>query len=119
MGKLNDLAKKASGVSEITAGRTKISTADVIKNYPNGITITAADMFGTGDGKYAVFNIAEDNKVYFFGGKALTEMLTEWLTTCGNIDEVNAQLATEPVKIKLTQTKTKKNQDFTSFEVIS
>lgn len=36
MGKLNDLAKKASGVSAITEGKTKLSTADVIKRFPNG-----------------------------------------------------------------------------------
>jgi predicted ThiF/HesA family dinucleotide-utilizing enzyme len=118
MGKLNDLAKKASGVSAITEGKTKLSTADVIKRFPNGFTISAVDVFGTGAEAYAVINIAEDANVYFFGGKALTEMVNNFVNMCGSVDEVNTQLALEPVKIKLTQTKTKTNRDFTSFEVI-
>lgn len=118
MGKLSELAKKASGVSAITEGKTKLSTADVIKRWPNGFTVSAVDMFGTGTDAYAVLNVAEDPAVYFFGGKALTEMVAGFLESCGSIDEVNTQLALEPVKIKLTQTKTKGNRDFTSFEVV-
>lgn len=118
MGKLNELAKKASGVSAITEGKTKLSTEEVIKRYPNEVTIKAVDMFGTGDDRYAVINIAEDDKVYFFGGKAITGMVDEWITTCGTIDVVNMQLSDEPVKIRLTKGKTKNGRDFTSFEVI-
>lgn len=118
MGKLNELAKKASGVSAITEGKTKLSTEEVIKRYPNGVTIKAVDMFGTGDDRYAVVNIAEDDKVYFFGGKAINGMVDEWITACGTIDAVNMQLSDEPVKIRLTKGKTKNGRDFTSFEVI-
>lgn len=119
MGKLNELAKKASGVSAITEGKTKISTEEVIKRYPNGVTIKAVDMFGTGDDRYAVVNIAEDDKVYFFGGKAITGMVDEFIATCdGSIDVVNMHLSDEPVKIRLTKGKTKNGRDFTSFEVV-
>lgn len=118
MGKLNDMARKASGVSELTEGRTKLTTEEVIKKYPNGVTIKAMDMFGTGDQRYAVVNIVEDDKVYFFGGQAITGMLDNFIEMCGTVDEVNAQLAAEPIKIKLTKGKTKAGRDFTSFEVI-
>lgn len=118
MASLNDVAKKVSGVSELTAGRTKLSTEDVITKYPNGVTIAAVDLFGSGEDAYAVINIIEDSGVYFFGGQSITNLVKDWLNMCGTISEVNAQLKKEPVKILLKQTKTKKGKDFTSFEVI-
>lgn len=115
---LNERAKKVSGVSELTAGRTKLSTAEVIAEFPKGATIAAVDLFGTGDDAYAVINVTEDTGIYFFGGQSLTGLVKDWVEMCGTVDAVNAQLAKEPVKILLKQTKTKKGKDFTSFEVI-
>ena len=115
---LNDAAKKASGASELTAGKTKLSTAEVIKKFPKGLTVSAVDIFGTGADEYGVLNAAEDDSIYFFAGQALTGLIRNWVDMCGTIEEVNKQLKTEPVKILLRQTKTKKGKDFTSFEVI-
>lgn len=120
MGRLNELAKKASGVSAITEGKTKLSTEEVIAKFPEGVTISAVDIFRDSekDSFYAVCNIAEDSTVYFFAGQALTNMVMDFISECGNVDAVNEQLAKEPVKIKMKKDKTKKGRDFTSFEVI-
>lgn len=120
MGKLNDLAKKASGVSAITEGKTKLSTEEVIAKFPEGVTISAVDVFRDSekDSLYAVCDIAEDETVYFFGGQAITTMVLDFITECGTVEAVNEQLKNEPIKIKLTKGKTKKGRDFTSFEVI-
>ena len=113
-----DVARRASGVSELTAGKTKVGTKDIVSKYPDGVTIAAMDLFGTGEDQYAVLNIAEDENIYFFGGQALTGLAQELVGSFGSIDAVNAELKKEPLKVKLTLTKTKGNKDFTSFEVV-
>lgn len=117
MSKYKDLARRVSGESELTRGRTKITTEDIIKRYPEGFSICAVDLFGKGTDAYAVLNIVEDENVYLYGGKALTELVTVMLNN-STPDVVNNELAGEPLRIKLTTKKTKAGRDFTSFTVL-
>lgn len=120
MKNFRDLARKATTLSELMANREKISTEDVIKNFPDGITINAVDVIKTSTATYPVFTFAEDNKRFYCGGIVLTKMVNMWL------DEYNRDLGmlnhdlseSGGVTVKLTESKTKDNKNVTTVEVM-
>lgn len=117
MSKYKDLARHVSGESELTRGKTKITTKDIIERYPEGFSICAVDLFGKGSDAYAVLNIVEDKSIYLFGGKALTELVTVMLDN-SDPNVLNNELADDPLRLKLTTKKTKAGRDFTCFTVL-
>ena len=65
--------------------REKVAIEDIITDYPDGITITGVG-FITLEDDVAVFNFAEDEGVFFFGGKVLTDLAKSWLYEIGEGD---------------------------------
>ena len=119
------LAKRATTLSAIMEGREKITTEDVIKNFPDGITITEFDVVTTPDANgnpstYPVIAFAEDNTKFLYGGKALNDVVTTWLANFeGDVETTsNALKAAGGVKIQLTAGKTKQGRNFTRVDVI-
>ena len=100
--------------------REKASIEDIITDYPDGITITGVGFIQLED-EVAVFNFAEDEKVFFFGGKVLTDLAKAWLTEIGEGYQkvLNEELTKDGgCKIKLSRKKNKKNQFYTAYEVV-
>ena len=100
--------------------REKASIEDIITDYPEGITITGVGFIQLED-EVAVFNFAEDEKVFFFGGKVLTDLAKAWLTEIGEGDQkvLNEELTKDGgCKIQLSRKKNKKNQFYTAYEVV-
>lgn len=119
------LAKRATTLSSIMEGREKLNTDEVIKRYPNGITITEFDVVTTPDqngnpSTYPVIAFAEDSTKFIYGGKAIMDMVTMWLANFeGDIETTsNALKAAGGVKVKMTSAKTKQGRNFTRVDVI-
>lgn len=120
-----NLAKRATTLSVIMENREKVSTEDIIRDYPDGITITEFDVITTtGDNgmpsTYPVLAFAEDKDKFIYGGKALNDIVTMWLANFdGDVEATSAALkAAGGVKIRLVSAKTKQGRNFTRVEVI-
>lgn len=120
-----NLARKATILSPLMNNRDKISTDEVIKNYPDGITVTEFDVVTTPDkngnnNTYPVVTFAENDSVFLYGGKALMDIVALWLSHFeGDVESTsNALKAAGGVKLKLSASRTKAGNNFTSIEVI-
>lgn len=119
-------AISSTTLSPLMEGRTKISTADVKRKFKDGITIIAVDkMTGadkrTGESKeYAIIQFAEDDSVFLFGGKILSNIVFGWLEAYDmNVEACNADLkAAGGVRVKLETSRTKDGNDVTTVTVI-
>lgn len=126
MGKFSDIAKKSiSDSGNLMAGREKITTDMLIAAYPQGVSINGVNMINyfdkvtRQDKTYPVFTFSEDDSKFYSGGKALARIVEKWLEMCnGDINEVNAGIADEPVKVKLEKVTTSKGFPFVKVEVI-
>lgn len=112
-----DIAKQATkGGVQIMEGREKISTEQVMRDYPNGITISDYDFLPdqkTGE-LYAVVIFEENEKAFLFGGTVLTNIANLWKEAGVTADDLKA----EPVKLRFFDGKTKQGRPFINVEVI-
>lgn len=121
MKNFRDLARKATTLSELMENREKIQTNEVIKNFPNGITINAVDVIKTSDAEYPVFTFSEDSSKFYCGGIILSKIVDTWVEEYnGDLGMLNHDLAeTGGVKVKLTETKTRDGKNnITQVEVV-
>ena len=119
MGRLKNLAKSATAMNAIMDGREKISVDDIIKFYPNGLTLNCVAMINNPDGNdYPAFTYIEDDTKFFTGGTALTKIVSSWLADLGDIETVNSELTAEPVKVKLTKIKTRSGRNFVKADIV-
>ena len=119
------MAQKATANSVIREGRERISTEEIIAQYPNGITITGFDMLTKRNGAelqtFPTFSFAEDDSKYYNGGSSLLKIANEWLLHFeGDIEACNAALKAAGVcKIKIcTPIRTGNGNNFVPVEVI-
>lgn len=120
-----NLAKKAVANSPVREGRERISTEEIIAQYPNGITITEFDMLQKRNGAeltmFPTFAFAEDITKYFNGGTSLKKITDEWLAHFeGDIEACNAALkANGGCKVRLLpMQRTGSGNNFVPVEVI-
>ena len=121
MKNFRDLARKATTLSELMENREKIMTEEVIKNFPDGITLNAVDVIKTYDTEYPVFTFLEDSSRFYCGGIILSKIVGKWLKEYnGDLGMLNHDLAeTGGVKVKLTEAKTRDGKNnITQVEVI-
>ena len=118
--KFYEIAEKALGNSPIMTGREKISTEDVIKKYPAGITLNGFDVIDNGKDGYAVFTFAEDTGKFVNGGALLSKMAFEWVKDFdGNIIDASEELAAcGGVRVRLSTKKTKRGNTITAVEIV-
>ena len=127
MGKLSSAAKEITSGIPVIAGLEKITTDLVIAGYPNGITVTGADLLdavdqNTGEAKkYGVVTFQEDVTKYMPCGQQLTEIIEKWfeITNAPDGMQLSAALRQEGgVKIKLEKSRTQGGRSFTKATVI-
>lgn len=113
-------AQAATSISGLMEGKTKIRTAELIKDYPAGVTIIGFDLIPGKDGSYPIFAIAEDPSVFFSGGAVLQNIVADWMADYGtDIDRANEDLRAEGgVKIRLEQGTTKAGRSITRVTVL-
>lgn len=108
-------AQEQTTFSKIMTGREKVKTDYIIKNYPNGITLTEFDLVTMYDSKkerestFPVFAFKENAKECFFGGTVLTKVAVEWVEQNGGlVEETSEGLKNSGgVKIKMEKGETK------------
>lgn len=115
---LRNVAKNVTVLSVLMEGREKIETGDLVKQYPDGISVCGVDIVETSDVRYSTVIFAEDTGKFYNGGMVLTKIVDAWLG-CGTLDEINVELQKNPVKMKLSESKTKKgNKNVTIIDVL-
>lgn len=113
------IAEQVVAGSPVSAGRTKISTADLIARFPDGVHLCAVDLFNGDNGQYAVFNITEDDAVYYPAGSILTSMVETYLAqNGGDLSALNDELKTNPLGVSLEMGKNKKGQQLVKVEIV-
>lgn len=118
--KFYEIAEQALGNSPIITGREKITTEEIIKKYPEGITLTGFDVLDNGKDGYAVFTFAEEPDKFINGGALLSKMAFEWVKSYdGNITDASAELdACGGVRVRLSTKKTKRGNTITAVEIV-
>lgn len=78
------IAIETTTLSDLMTERTKKQIDDLIKDYPEGFTITDFDITELkgedGVEKVGVFTIAEDESIFCFAGLVLTNMFKSWIS---------------------------------------
>ena len=118
MNKLKEIAEKTTAGNPIFDNREKMTTDEVIKKYPNGISRTECALIASDKGEYAVIAFAEKPDVFVTCGTILTNIVQEWVKTFGTIEEVNGMLLGNPVRVKLHKILNKKNQPLTVVDIL-
>lgn len=114
-------ATDATTLSELMNNRDKASTEYMIENYPQGFTVMAFDHIQTSDGaEYPVFNIEEDNTIFYAGGSILNKITHQWIDGFGgDIAQANHDLQeTGGLAIKLEESRTKKGNSLTRVVIL-
>lgn len=127
MNKFAQSAKSATSLSEIMENReTKMEIPEIIKQFPDGITLTEFDYVTVFDQKkgcdvtFPVFAFSECPTAFFFGGCVLDKIAREWAGSCGG--DIHAAsdelLKCGGVKIRMEQGKTKSGNSVTTVTVL-
>jgi len=96
----------AGGNSEFTEGRTQIKT-DALCEY-DGLTLEAVAIVTGKNGDCAVLNFKELPDRFAFGGKAITNTVTDWIEKYGgDIEAMNADLCAQNVLVKFEHVESK------------
>ena len=104
--------------SPVMKNREKIQIDDIIRDYPEGITIREIDII-PGNPDYIVCRFDENPRAYFFGGKALNEAFFTMLKDFGgDLSDLNSELAnTFGLRCKPKKIKTKSGKPFTVWSI--
>lgn len=114
---LREMAKKVTTLSELMSDREKIETSEVVKKYPEGVHVEAIDVVETSEARYSVAVFNECPERFYNGGLVLTKIADAWLSEY-TIEEVNAELKKNPVKMRFSESKTKGNNNITVIDVL-
>ena len=118
------IAVKATQLSELMEDREKIETEDIIKYYPDGITIIGADPITLTNEKgeessFWVYIFREDDNKFAFSGFVLNKIFDNILEQRdGDLDEMNKELEKGDLRVKLSTGKTKSKQQITNVKVL-
>lgn len=115
------LALDVTTLSHLMKERNKVLKEELMKRYPDGVTITGIDFVPDEHGElYSIAIIAEDDSVFFNGGCVMNRIAEEWQKAYdGDIDLLNKDLKESGgVKIKMEQGKTKQNRSITLVHIV-
>ena len=118
------IAVKVTQLSELMEDREKIETEDIIKYYPDGITIIGADPITLTNEKgeessFWVYIFEEDDSKFAFSGFVLNKIFANILKQCGgDLDEMNEELKKGELRVKLSTGNTKSKQQITNVKVL-
>lgn len=120
MSKFTEMAKANVNGCPLMVDRTKIGTDEIIKFYPDGITLTEFDILSVDDNYYPVILFAEDQTKFFFGGAVLSKIIASWMKDyAGDVKAASDDLkASGGVKIRMKRSKTKNNRDVVLIDVL-
>lgn len=95
---IKSIAVSMTTLSPLMEGRDKISTNDIKKYHPNGISINAIDRIDD----YFVFTFVEDEKAFAYTGAVMNKIFEKVVKEFdGDLGAVNEELAKEPLRVIL------------------
>ena len=115
MSLLYDMAKLVLKQSEL-AGKTRIKMEDLIAQNPEGVIVDGFLKMKSQFGEDYYIFLIKDSDEYFTETTALKQLADAWLEEY-TPDELNRELHAEPIRFKMTRTKTKQGKTFTKVEV--
>lgn len=113
----NEEFKSSLTLSELMVGKDKIDTEDIIKYYPEGISINAIDLFELNGDEVYVYTFKEAPDKFAFAGYILKNLFEEMVSKY-SIETCNEALRETPYTVKLSQGKTKDNKQVTKVQKI-
>lgn len=114
------LATAATTLSPLMTDRIKLSTDEIISQYPEGITITEFDSITMKDSQYYIATFAEDDKAYINCGQILSKVFDRFVEAFdGDIAGASETLKTQGgLKVKLNKSRTRGGNSITTVTVI-
>lgn len=122
------IALDATTMSELMNGRDKMDTEELIKKYPDGVTIDFIDNVNMSqeDGEPEnvwIFVTEEQPDKFTFGGFVLAKIFNNILAKFeGDYDEMletyNSALKEDKLRVKLERAKTKTKREITKVTVL-
>lgn len=121
------IALDATIMSELMNGRDKMDTEELIKKYPNGVTIDFIDNVNMqqedGEENVWIFVTEEQPDKFTFAGFVLAKIFNNILSEFeGDYDEMietyNSALKEDKLRVKLERAKTKTKREITKVTVM-
>lgn len=128
------IAQKATTLAEIMEGREKLDTDEIIEQFPDGFSIDEVEYVTiqktevvdkkTGETKTSVdefwaFHFEESEDTFSFAGFVLAKIFKACLEQCeGDYEQLNEELKKNPLRVKLSASKTKSKQPITLVTVL-
>lgn len=121
------IALDATTMSELINGRDKMDTEELIKKYPDGITIDFIDNVNMqqedGEENVWIFVTEEQPNKFTFAGFVLAKIFNNILAEFEGdyaemIEEYNSSLKEDKLRVKLERAKTKAKREITKVTVL-
>lgn len=121
------IALDVTTMSELMNGRDKMDTEELIKNYPNGVTIDFIDNVNMqqedGEENVWIFVTEEQPNKFTFAGFVLAKIFNNILDEFEGdyaemIETYNSALKEDKLRVKLERAKTKSKREITKVMVL-
>lgn len=121
------IALDATTMSELMSGRDKMDTEELIKKYPDGITIDFIDNVNmqqeVGEENVWIFVTEEQPDKFTFAGFVLAKIFNNILAEFEGdyaemIETYNSALKEDKLRVKLERAKTKSKREITKVTVL-
>lgn len=121
------IALDATTISELMSGRDKMDTEELIKKYPDGITIDFIDNVNMqqedGEENVWIFVTEEQPNKFTFAGFVLAKIFNNILAEFEGdyaemIETYNSALKEDKLRVKLERAKTKSKREITKVTVL-
>lgn len=121
------IALDATTMSELMSGRDKMDTEELIKKYPDGVTIDFIDnaimQQEDGEENVWIFVTEEQPNKFTFAGFVLAKIFNNILSKFEGdyaemIEKYNSALKEDKLRVKLERAKTKSKREITKVTVL-
>jgi len=121
------IALDATTMSELMSGRDKMDTEELIKKYPDGVTIDFIDNVNMqqedGEENVWIFVTEEQPNKFTFAGFVLAKIFNNILSEFEGdyaemIETYNSALKEDKLRVKLERAKTKSKREITKVTVL-
>lgn len=121
------IALDATTMSELMSGRDKMDTEELIKKYPDGVTIDFIDNVNMqqedGEENVWIFVTEEQPNKFTFAGFVLAKIFNNILSEFEDdyaemIETYNSALKEDKLRVKLERAKTKSKREITKVTVL-
>ena len=118
MSELKKKLQQAMGAG-LRQGLERLKLDELISRYPEGVSITGLEPAQYNDNEYYVYTFAEDKGLWFSGGGDLKKMGDKLLELSeGDITGLNAELKSDPIRVKIWKGRTKRGNTYTMVKVL-